>query len=246
MEKVYSIVRKTYDRSPSNNLDDLDVNTAIWCMVMNTTFKQQFILVKTIWRIYDLLSIYSWSLWSSYSKCLKNWSRIKKSNLTTIDYKELTWSATSLICEKAFEITNAKTYVFADSVLCLGSMRDEPIEAWKKKMKWFSENNHFKELNRIDGMQTESEWKIFPGFTKLHILEEIQKFMKELQCEPEQFNDRIIFMSCTTTLHGKNKETQKSVKIIQLQLRIMLADFRAVFGRSWDLDQKEMARKLLW
>ena len=38
-------------------------------------------------------------------------------NLTTIDYTELTWRSTTLLCDKAFEITNAKTYVFADSVL---------------------------------------------------------------------------------------------------------------------------------
>ena len=43
---------------------------------------------------------------------------------------------------------------------------------------------------------------------------------------------------CATTLYGQNKETQKSVNIIHLQLRIMLADFRAVVGHSWDLDQK--------
>ena len=41
----------------------------------------------------------------------------------------------------------------------------------------------------------EFEWKIFAGFTTLGILEEIHKFMKEMQCELEQFNDRIIFMS---------------------------------------------------
>ena len=29
MERVFSIVRKIYDRSPTDNLDDLDVNTAI-------------------------------------------------------------------------------------------------------------------------------------------------------------------------------------------------------------------------
>ena len=50
-------------------------------------------------------------------------------------------------------------------------------------------------VNRIDGMQTEFEWKIFPGFTTRGILEEIQKFMKSIQCEPEHFTDRIIFMS---------------------------------------------------
>ena len=49
--------------------------------------------------------------------------------------------------------------------------------------------------NRIDGMPTEFEWKIFPGFTALGFLEKIQDLMRDLQCEPEHFNDRIIFMS---------------------------------------------------
>ena len=61
------------------------------------------------------------------------------SGLTTIDYKELTWRSTTLLCDKAIEITNAKTYVFADSVLCLGSISDRPVEAWKNKIKWYWE-----------------------------------------------------------------------------------------------------------
>ena len=41
----------------------------------------------------------------------------------------------------------------------------------------------------------EFEWTIFPGFTTLGILDEIQKMMAELRCEPEQCKGRIIFMS---------------------------------------------------
>ena len=74
-------------------------------------------------------------------------------------------------------------------VLCVGTMGDDPIAASKDKIKWYSENNHFKELNRIDGMPTEFEWKIFPGFTTLGLLEKIQDLMKNQQCEPDQFND---------------------------------------------------------
>ena len=80
-----------------------------------------------------------------------------------------------------------KLYIFSDSVLCVGEMGDDPNAAWKNEIKWYSQNNHFKELNRIDGMQTEFEWKIFPGITTLGILEEIQKLMKSIQCEPEHF-----------------------------------------------------------
>ena len=58
-----------------------------------------------------------------------------------------------------------------------------PIEFWKRQIKWYSQNNHIKELNRIDGMPTEFEWKIFPGFTTLGLLEQIQKLMEDLKCE---------------------------------------------------------------
>ena len=57
------------------------------------------------------------------------------------------------------------------------------------------ENNHFKDMNRIDGMPTVFEWKIFPGITTLGLLEKIQSLMRDLQCEPEHITDRIIFMS---------------------------------------------------
>ena len=41
----------------------------------------------------------------------------------------------------------------------------------------------------------EFEWKIFPGFTSVGILNEIQKMMGELQCDPADFKGRIVFMS---------------------------------------------------
>ena len=53
---------------------------------------------------------------------------------------------------------------------------------------WDPETNYFSELTRIDGKPIEFEWKIFPGFTTA-------KMMDELQCDPADFKDRIIFMS---------------------------------------------------
>ena len=49
---------------------------------------------------------------------------------------------------------------------------------------------------------------------------------------------------CTTTLCGRNKETHKSVNVIPLQVRIVLADFRAVVRHSRDLDQKRNRTEL--
>ena len=39
MEKVYLIARQIYGRSPTDDLNDLDVNTATWCIFMNATLQ---------------------------------------------------------------------------------------------------------------------------------------------------------------------------------------------------------------
>ena len=41
----------------------------------------------------------------------------------------------------------------------------------------------------------EFEWKILPGFKTPAFLKEIQNKTGELQCDPADFKDRIIFMS---------------------------------------------------
>ena len=80
-------------------------------------------------------------------------------------------------------------------MLCLGGINPEPVQAWKDKTKWYLETRYLKELDQIDAEQMEFEWEIFPGFTTLGILNEIQKMMAERKCEPEQFQGRIIIMS---------------------------------------------------
>ena len=152
--------------------------------------------------------------------------------LKIIEYEDTTWRSISLLRERVYQVTIAKVYVFSDSVLCMGEMGGDPNAAWMNKIKWYLENNHFKELNRIDGIQTEFEWKIPPGFTTIGILEEIQKFMKSIQCEPEHFTDRIIFMSMLV------------IRIL-LKLGSMRADSIAVIALSQDLDWKRLGTRLV-
>ena len=97
-----------------------------------------------------------------------------------------------MLHSRTYQYANASVHVFSDSVLCLEKMGHNPVESWKKQIQWYSESNHFSELNRIDGKPIEFEWKIFPGFTTLN---EIQKMMGEVQCDPADFKGRIISMS---------------------------------------------------
>ena len=100
-----------------------------------------------------------------------------------------------MLRSRARQYAAAKVYVFSDSVLCLGRMGDDPNQSWRNKIKSYSETNFFSELNRIDGKTMEFEWMNLPGFKTAAILKEIQNKMGELQCDPADFKDRIIFMS---------------------------------------------------
>ena len=116
--------------------------------------------------------------------------------------------------------------------------RDDRVATWKSKIKWHSDNNHFKDMNRIDGRPTEFEWTIFPGITTLGLLEKIQSQMRDLKCEPEHFQDRIIFMSMYNDTECGAEGNPERCDTIHRQLRIMLVDSLAVIGLPWGSDQK--------
>ena len=133
MEKVYSIVRQVYGRSPTDDLNDLDENNAVWGIFMNVTCQaaghlgQYFLGNLRLTKNQVLKSVKQ--LFQVTEKLVMAQTEI--GGLTTIEYKEHTWRSTTLLCDKAIEMTNDKTYVFADSVLCLGGISHQAVEAWK-------------------------------------------------------------------------------------------------------------------
>ena len=174
-------------------------------------FKLQFIFGKD----------YSENLRSTKNQPLKSLRQIfqvterlikdqtESTGLTTIDWQQPMWRETTLLNDKAVQFATAKTYVFSDSVLCLGGISDEPVKACKSRIKLFLETRCLKDLDRIGGEPMEFDWENLLGFTTLGILDEIQNMMTESKSEPEQFKGRIIFMSMHNdidwTKRGKKK-----------------------------------------
>ena len=209
-------------------------------------FKPQFILVETFWAIYDLPRISSWSQWNSYSKRLKSWSWIRQ--------KSVVWPR--LIIKNLRG--NRRLYcVTQRSRLRMPKPMSSPTECseWEVSVTNQSKPGKTKSNGIWNSLSQRSESnslrangirvEIFPGFPTMGILEEIQKYMIELQCEPEQFEGRIIFMSMYNDIIWENKETQKNVRRILLQLRIMLADSRSDVGHFWNLDQRRNGTELI-
>ena len=61
----------------------------------------------------------------------------------------------------------------------------------------------------IDGEAMELEWNLFPGFTTLQNLEQIQNDLQSENTAPEQLFDRIIFMSMFNDIDWTKKENNE-------------------------------------
>ena len=216
--------------------------------------------IKTLWMIWTwiwLFGKYFWMLLFDQQFILgvgllfhetgKLMSEQKETTgVGTIGFKDVAWMSTSLLCEKAYQINNAKTYVFSDSVLCVGKMGDEPhCDLEEQNYKWYSENNHFKDMNRNDGMPTEFEWQIFPGITTLGLLEKVQSLMRDLKCEPEHFQrqDRLHVNGQRHCMRRKRKYRNMWIQFTD-SCRICSYIPARSFIFLWAWIRKEMVRNL--
>ena len=88
-------------------------------------------------------------------------------------------------------------------------MNQNPISntVWERQLEWFKDSFQYRTLDTIDGEPMEFEWNIFPGFSTLALVSEVQKFMSNMG-EPEQFQGRMIFMSMFNDITWRNKDNE--------------------------------------
>ena len=118
--------------------------------------------------------------------------------VSPIYWEDSSWKQLSLVNdEELISLSHAKVYVFSDSVLCLGKVNENPQSniAWEDRLSCFKDSPQYRTLDTIDGEPMEFEWNIFPGFTTLQHVREVQELLSRLSVQPENFTGRIIFMS---------------------------------------------------
>ena len=84
----------------------------------------------------------------------------------------------------------------------------------------------------------EFEWNIFPGFSTLELVREVQKVMSNMG-EPEQFQGRIIFMSMFDDIICGNKDNATECMLIPHLCLYSQKNFQQDVGHSSDLGQKQ-------
>ena len=101
-------------------MDDLDVHMAMCGKFLNTTLRAAVRLGQDYEANLRFVNNHLWNcvgqLFSETGELISEQTEI--TDVNTINFRELTWMSTSFLCSKAYPITNAKAYVFTDSVIC--------------------------------------------------------------------------------------------------------------------------------
>ena len=213
---------------------------------MNTTPRAALHLGKDYYMNLRYAKNHLWkTLGQHFKETERVVSRTETTSISLINFQDFKVGIDELIAQSSSPIFHCQTLVISDSVLYLGKMGDDPVESWKEQIEWYSGNNYFFcEFNRTDGQPMEFEWKIFPGFTTMVILNEIQQMMGELQCDSENYTGRIIFMSMFKDIvwdaKGNDEICENNSKTNENYAR----RFLSVIGLSWSLDLKRSGTEL--
>ena len=105
-------------------------------------------------------------------------------NVKWLESSSPSWTRSVLSHDQALKWAKAKVFVYSDSVLCLGMMHESKDGPLPTKKQWESME---KQLN--------SSGIFSQDFSSFPVLQEIQKGLARKNIKPEEFRDRIIFMS---------------------------------------------------
>ena len=86
----------------------------------------------------------------------------------------------------------------------------------------------------------EFEWNIFPGFTTLQLVREVQELLSRLSVEPKNFTGRIIFMPMFNDISWGSKDNEKECESSAQLVSLFAKRFGArQYGHSSGLDQRK-------
>ena len=214
LHRVSDQVRKRQKRSSKDAIKDSDKHSVIWRMFMSSTLQASVFMGKN----------YSDNLHS-----IKNTEKLKSEQsdeaygVNTINWEDSSWKYLSLVGdEEVISLLHTKVYVFSDSVFCFGLMNENPQSntVWEDKLTWFKSSSEYRVSDKNDGEPMEFEWNIFPGFTTLQLVREVQELLSRLSVQPENVTGRIIFMSMFNDISWRStdneNECESSAQLVSL------------------------------
>ena len=203
MTKVFQFLQKKKGITAGYStfsMEGVETNVLIWRMIMSSLMKAAIhpgpnsLANLEVYKNTDFEEVES--LFNITQKLILEHSG-EILNVKSLESSTSSWTRSVLSHDQAIKWTKTKVRVHSDSVICGGQMNEskEAIKRWEGQVEEFKMYPSYKELLGIDGEAIELELNIFPGFSSLQILQEIQGDMKRKRIEFEEFTDRIMFMS---------------------------------------------------
>ena len=163
--------------------------------------------------------------------------------VNTINWEVSSWIHLSLVGgEQVISLSHTEVYVRIIR-FCIMPWKDEREPNIKycleDKLTWFKNSSQSRSLDTIDGEPMEFEWNIFPRFTTLQLSHKVQEFLSNMSTEPEDFIERIIFMSMINDISCGSKENERECERSAQLVSMCAKRFGASqWSFSSDLDQK--------
>ena len=216
LHRVKDRVRKILDQSSKDATQDSNKHSLIWRMFMSSTLQASVLMGKnyseTSHSIKNTGKDLTMKQMFDISEKLIVGQSDEICGVNTINWDDSSWKHLSLIGdEEVISLSHAKVYVFSDSVLCLGKMNANPQSniAWEDKLMWFKSSSQYRALDTFDGELMEFEWNLFPGFTTLQLVREVQEFLSKMKSQ-KNLQDGSSSCRCSTTSHGDLKTMNRN------------------------------------
>ena len=103
---------------------------------------------------------------------------------------------------------------------------------WEDMLTWFKSSSQYRALDTIVCEPMEFEWNIFPGFTTLELVREVQEFLSKMSKQPEEFTGRNQ-SSCRcsmTFFDGDLKAMNRNANLTPTSFLFVREDFHQVDG----------------
>ena len=108
-----------------------------------------------------------------------------------INVQGLICVSTCLLHSRAYNFYTTKVHVFSDSCALSEKIGRQSCWILEGQVPWYSDNNYFSEMNRIDGQPVQFEWKIFPLCTTVWFFQSVFNDDGRKKREPENFTSNI-------------------------------------------------------
>ena len=133
--------------------------------------------------------------------------------VNTINWEDSSWKHLSLVGdEEVISLSNTNGLrIFRFCIMPWKDEREPTIKLCMGRQVDVVQksSSEYRALGTIDGEPMEFEWNIFPRFTTLHLVREVQEFLSKMSIQPEDFTGPIIFMSMFNDISWRKKDNEK-------------------------------------